>query len=430
MNIMHKLAEDAIGTILAGSDDWIDDNQYHDFEGDYDWSDDDICTLYFRVDGKRIGSWDIDIADIEDLMVLDDISAEVEAAVSGMHDSESRVTERYVEADDFVEEDLLVRSPDGKLTTNTSSGRWGNSKEWNYNNAHNKENEDLLVRGADGKLTTNSNSNRWGNSKEWNYNNDHGNKKESIIGPNAYKYIFKAYNKSYWDDLSWSDVKYYDGKPCRVTDTPVVGPDFKSRYYDIEFEDGTELSGISGIHLLKAEKERNPYSTESADRGATNQYAVNYSLGDVVRFIHPGGKLSAETAVIIGYDDDGFYKVKWSDGDESDGLNDKNLKIVSKNQEPHEKVTESLFHNLQKTDKLPNSGRTWIRFIYDDNSREYLVYDSAEAAESDYNLIVDKYKEGEIVDDRLHQISLGFTTTNGRENIRWQDYVDMIEYTS
>ncbi len=88
MNIMHKLAEDAIDIILAGCDDWIDDNQYHDFEGDYDWSDDDMCTLYFRVDGKYIGSWDVDIADIEDVNTLDNISAEVEAAVSGMERSE------------------------------------------------------------------------------------------------------------------------------------------------------------------------------------------------------------------------------------------------------------------------------------------------------------------------------------------------------
>lgn len=86
MNIMDKLAEDAIGIILAGSDDWIDDGKHHNFESDYDWvNDGDTCMLYFRVDGKRIGSWDIDIAEIEDIMALDEISSEVEAAVSGMN---------------------------------------------------------------------------------------------------------------------------------------------------------------------------------------------------------------------------------------------------------------------------------------------------------------------------------------------------------
>lgn len=42
-----------------------------------------------------------------------------------------------------VEEDLLVRGEDGKLTTTSQDGRWGNSKEWDYNNEeleeHNKE---------------------------------------------------------------------------------------------------------------------------------------------------------------------------------------------------------------------------------------------------------------------------------------------------
>ena len=79
-----KLAENAIGIILSGSDDWINDDEYHNFEADYDWVDNDICMLYFRVDGQLIGSWDIDVSEIENINILDDISAEVEAAVSGI----------------------------------------------------------------------------------------------------------------------------------------------------------------------------------------------------------------------------------------------------------------------------------------------------------------------------------------------------------
>ena len=33
-----------------------------------------------------------------------------------------------------MDEDLLVRGPDGKLTTTSQAGRWGTSKEWDYNN--------------------------------------------------------------------------------------------------------------------------------------------------------------------------------------------------------------------------------------------------------------------------------------------------------
>lgn len=40
-------------------------------------------------------------------------------------------------------EDLLVRDKDGKLTTNNDSNRWGNSKEWNYNNDGKKEATDV-----------------------------------------------------------------------------------------------------------------------------------------------------------------------------------------------------------------------------------------------------------------------------------------------
>ena len=38
-----------------------------------------------------------------------------------------------------VEEDLLVRGEDGQLTRTSQKGRWGNSKEWDYNNESLKE---------------------------------------------------------------------------------------------------------------------------------------------------------------------------------------------------------------------------------------------------------------------------------------------------
>ena len=40
-----------------------------------------------------------------------------------------------------------------------------------------------------------------------------------------------------------------------------------------------------------------------------NQCVVNYSCGDVVRFIYLGGELFAKTAAIIGYDNEGFIKL-------------------------------------------------------------------------------------------------------------------------
>ena len=70
----------------------------------------------------------------------------------------------------------------------------------------------------------------------------------------------------------------------------------------------------------------------------SNQYTSQFKPGDVVKFIHPGNELSEEEAMIVGYDDDGFYEVKWSDGKTSNGLHDKNLELVSKSELKESKI--------------------------------------------------------------------------------------------
>lgn len=77
---------------------------------------------------------------------------------------------------------------------------------------------------------------------------------------------------------------------------------------------------------------------ESLKESNNNEYSVKYNVGDVVKFIHAGNKESDETATITGYDNEGFYKVKWSDGEESEGLHDKNLKLVSKSDLKESKI--------------------------------------------------------------------------------------------
>lgn len=81
-NTLDELANDAAGVILAGSEDWVDGDHEYGFE--YDCISDETVMLKFTIDGETIGFWDIDKADIDDVNVLDEISAEVEAAVSGM----------------------------------------------------------------------------------------------------------------------------------------------------------------------------------------------------------------------------------------------------------------------------------------------------------------------------------------------------------
>ena len=43
-------------------------------------------------------------------------------------------------------------------------------------------------------------------------------------------------------------------------------------------------------------------------------------VGDSVRFIHAGGRLSPETAKILNIDSDGFCKLRWDDGEISTGV--------------------------------------------------------------------------------------------------------------
>ena len=81
-NNRDNLADDAIGIILAGSDDWVD-YLVPDIEYTYEWSD-DICTVEFTVDGEYIGSWELEKDLMTDINYLDSISVEVEAAVSGI----------------------------------------------------------------------------------------------------------------------------------------------------------------------------------------------------------------------------------------------------------------------------------------------------------------------------------------------------------
>lgn len=66
---------------------------------------------------------------------------------------------------------------------------------------------------------------------------------------------------------------------------------------------------------------------ESNTKG--NKYCVKFKIGDKVRFIHPGGKLSKEIATITGYDKDGFYTYTWSDGEKSNGSSDVNFRKIN-----------------------------------------------------------------------------------------------------
>lgn len=103
-----------------------------------------------------------------------------------------------------------------------------------------------------------------------------------------------------------------------------------------EFERSLALVAISLAHGDDFTVTENMDLTEQLQQ--PNEYCSEFKTGDVVKFIQPGDEESDETAIIVGYDDDGFYKVKWSDGKTSSGLHDKNLKLISKSDLKESKI--------------------------------------------------------------------------------------------
>lgn len=67
---------------------------------------------------------------------------------------------------------------------------------------------------------------------------------------------------------------------------------------------------------IEREMKRKGVDWESLDAGRHK----TFHLGDSIRFIHPGGQLSNELGVIVGENPDGTFRIKWEDGDVSDGI--------------------------------------------------------------------------------------------------------------
>lgn len=82
LNDIEEKIDNAIGIILAGLDDSI--------TGEYDPidEDDNTITLRFYSNNDYLGLWEIDIDDIDNINLLDSISAEVDASYSGLEHNE------------------------------------------------------------------------------------------------------------------------------------------------------------------------------------------------------------------------------------------------------------------------------------------------------------------------------------------------------
>lgn len=406
----------AIGVILAGSENWIQDDADHNYNADYDWINDDTVMLDFTVDGKHIGFWDIDASDIDNVAILDDISAEVEAAVSGME-----LTECVRESDD-----------------------------------------------AD------------------------------------YKFIFNPDQKL---QKEFPDCVIYRGKKCKVTDTDVyVSGKFENNYYAIQFEDGTEMSGISGNSLTKARK------AESVKKSVKCEGATKLKLNPNDTFSNAGKMWKVidqndEDTLIVGLDDDGYEKSNyvvawglqndctWNQGHYFDNKdkatkffnsrvektesynkaefakksgyctndydvyylrnNKDNYFVMKKGETPweHKELTQTDIEGVKHLNKLnlnkkaamnesieadnitefygyevtpysvlpPFKTGLWIRVRRENsNNREYYTFVNDAKAKECYKDIVSGTVEPEDISD----IALGYTSSDYGEQLRWLDYAD------
>ena len=82
-----------------------------------------------------------------------------------------------------------------------------------------------------------------------------------------------------------------------------------------------------------------------------NQYCQEYSIGDKVKFKHAGGRVSPQTAKIIGYDDTGYYELEWPDGEVSIGIHDMNLVQVKPLKEEEEPNLPDSYYEIDDPDE-------------------------------------------------------------------------------
>lgn len=151
----------------------------------------------------------------------------------------------------------------------------------------------------------------------------------------------------------WNDEGYYtlvlhlDADASTPDDTKFWGDEELIEYNDIKLTADQlynqlkklngDLKNFYGLRNL-IDKNKNKYITEELyDTGISlskkedmeenepNKYCQKYDLGQRVRFKHAGGALSKEVGMIIGIDSEGYYIIRWPDGENSNGISDVQL---------------------------------------------------------------------------------------------------------
>ena len=331
-----EIANNAAGIILAGSDDWLDGDHTYDFF--YDWIHDDELSIGFTVDGQTIGHWFIDAKYLTDVIDLDDISAEVEAAVSGMD------LDNYTESIDTT----------GKFVFQPS--------------------EDLL----------------------------------SLPG-----------------------CSKYSGKTCNISGTDIEPQtSFDTGYYTIRFDDGSELSAVSGACLKKTQQPLAEGATKlvKGEGGIVENgsdkwkvLAQNNDYTAMVKLNDNDEPRDDSFVVAWALDKDGTWGQGHYFTNKNDAMKFFNARNKTEAIDTSKPVTDLYGYEVTMTNEPPASGSLWLRITRNNQSKpEYYSFLNNAKVKECYKEIVSGVVEPADISD----IALGFTTVDGDPQLRWQDYAD------
>lgn len=225
------------------------------------------------------------------------------------------------------------------------------------------------------------------------------------------------------------DCREYKGTACKITDVNVmISKNFKDNYYDIEFKDGSQLSAVSGRCLTKqriiegaTELIKGEGSTfENA--GTTWKVLTQNEDDTVIVALDPDGNERDKYVVAWGLQPDGSWNQGHYFNTKADALKFFNERSAKNESLEADNVIEFYGYEVTPYSVLPpfKTG-LWIRVRRENsNNREYYTFVNDAKPKECYKDIVCGIVDPENISD----IALGYTSSDGGEQLRWLDYAD------
>lgn len=446
-NTLEELANDAAGVILAGSEDWLDGDHEYGFE--YDCISDETVMLKFIIDGETIGFWDIDKADIDDVNVLDEISAEVEAAVSGMDiTKECKAVKEAVStsgvykfhADDQIKKevpqcmnyegknavitDTDIEATDNKFATGFYSIQFEDGFTLSaLSGKCLKKVADKPLKESNTKLKLKAGDTFENAGITWKVLDQ--NEEDTVIvaldenGEPTDRYVVA------WGlqpDGSWNQGHYFQNKKDAMKHYEKRAKKTESFTKDEFIKNTKYCTNKYDIYSLKNNKQ-NYFVMKKNEKPWETKELIQTDIDGITHL----DKLKLKESKIVvasGLQDDG----SWNPGHYFQIKDAALNKFRSRGKLTESVITEDnddskLYgYDVTKFDKLPpfKSG-LWIRLTRKDKyEAEYYTFVNDARAKECYKEIV----SGVVDPQDISDICLGFTASDDSEQIRWQDYAD------